>query len=262
MGRLTGKTILITGAASGIGAGTALLVAREGARTVVADINLEGAEEVARSIRENGGEATAAHVDLGDVDSIRAAVQSAVDTYGRLDVLHNNAAAMHLFPVDQPLLEADPDIWDQTMRVNVRGTMLATQAALPHLITTSGCVINTASIAAQAGDMSHPAYGASKAAVIALTQYTATQYGKHGVRANAISPGYIATPTSTDSQLITDLMLRHALTPRLGVPEDIAALVVFLASDEATYITGQVITVDGGFLAHHPYVADLPPAAA
>ncbi|MFJ9705774.1 SDR family NAD(P)-dependent oxidoreductase [Streptomyces sp. NPDC101234] len=265
MTKLNDKTAIITGAASGIGAATALRVAREGARTVVADINLEGAEKITQAIREAGGEAIAVRVDLADSDSVRAAVRSAVDAFGRLDVLHNNAAATHLSArFDLPVLEADPEIWDQTMAINVRGTMVATQAALPHLIETGGCVINTVSDSGLVGDVSNPAYGASKAAVIALTQYTATQYGKDGVRANAISPGFVATPATAGSTHggITDVMLRHALTPRLGLPEDIAGAVVFLASEDATYITGQVLQVDGGLLAHQPYVADMRAALA
>ncbi|MFF0014955.1 SDR family NAD(P)-dependent oxidoreductase [Streptomyces sp. NPDC005374] len=261
MKRLIGKTAVVTGSASGIGAATAARVAAEGARTVVADINLDGAREVARSITRSGGEATAVHLDLGDIASVRAAVQSAVDIYGGLDILHNNAAATHLAArFDLPVLEADPDIWDQTMRINVRGTMVATQAALPHLIAAGGgSVINTVSASGLVGDLRNPAYGASKAALIALTQYTATQYGKEGVRANAISPGYITTPASKASAhgQVADTMLRHSLTPRLGLPDDIAAAVVFLASEESAYITGQVISVDGGLLAHQPYVADM-----
>lgn len=262
MTRLQGKTVIVTGAASGLGAATAERVAAEGARTVLADINVEGAAAVARSVTEAGGEARPVHLDLGDPDSIRSAVQFTVETFGGLDVLHNNAAATHLAArLDRPLLEADPDVWDETMRVNVRGTMLATQAALPHMIAAGGgSIINTTSGAALAGDLSHPAYGVSKAAIITLTQYTATQYGKQGVRANAVSPGYISTQRAGGVAAGTDFastMLRHTLTPRVGLPADVAAAVVFLASDESEYITGQVLSVDGGLRAHQPYVADL-----
>jgi NAD(P)-dependent dehydrogenase (short-subunit alcohol dehydrogenase family) len=261
MNRLKDKVAIITGGASGIGAATVQRVAAEGALTVVADLNLEGAEEVVRSVKESGGEATALHVDLEDIASVHAMVHIAVNHYGCLDILHNNAAATRLAArSDLPILKADPHIWDQTMRINLRGTLVATQAALPHMIARGGgSIINTASVSGLLGDLSNPAYGASKAAVISLTQYTATQYGKQGIRCNAIAPGYIPTPATGAAahEALQDTMLRHSLTPRIGEPEDIAAAVVFLASDEATHITGQVLTIDGGLLAHQPYVADL-----
>ncbi|MGP3924631.1 SDR family NAD(P)-dependent oxidoreductase [Streptomyces sp. 8N616] len=261
MDMLEGKIAVITGGASGIGAATARRVAAEGARTVVADLNLRGAEDVARLIGEAGGEATALYADLGDIASVRAMVQTTVDSYGGLDILHNNAAATRLAArSDLPILNADPHVWDQTMRINLRGTMVATQAAIPHMIARGGgSIINTSSVSGLAGDLGNPAYGASKAAVISLTQSTATQYGKQGVRCNAITPGYVSTP-AVDTAVrgaVREVMLRHSLTPRLGTPEDIAAAVVFLASDEAANITGQVLGIDGGLLAHQPYVADL-----
>ncbi|MGP3951422.1 SDR family NAD(P)-dependent oxidoreductase [Streptomyces sp. 7N604] len=261
MDMLEGKIAVITGGASGIGAATARRVAAEGAQTVVADLNLRGAEDVARFIREAGGDATALYADLGDIASVRAMVQTTVDSYGGLDILHNNAAATRLAArSDLPILNADPHVWDQTMRINLRGTMVATQAAIPHMIARGGgSIINTSSVSGLAGDLGNPAYGASKAAVISLTQSTATQYGKQGVRCNAITPGYVSTP-AVDTAVrgaVREVMLRHSLTPRLGTPEDIAAAVVFLASDEAANITGQVLGIDGGLLAHQPYVADL-----
>ncbi|MEU6139548.1 glucose 1-dehydrogenase [Streptomyces sp. NPDC047081] len=261
MGRLDGKIAVVTGAASGIGAATARRVAAEGANTVVADLNLDGAKAVTEEIRAAGGSATAVPVDLGDVESVRAMVATAVETYGGLDVLHNNAAATHLAArQDLAVVEADPAIWDVTMRVNLRGTMVAIQAAVPRMIARGGgSVINTSSGSGLAGDLRNPAYGASKAALINLTQYVATQYGKQGVRCNAIVPGFIVTPASAGSAhgAIREAMLRHHLTPRLGSPEDVASAVVFLASDESEFITGHTLRVDGGLLSHQPYVADL-----
>lgn len=258
MGRLDGKIAIITGAASGIGKATAQRVAAEGARTVVADLNAAGAEDVAAKIAAAGGEATAVQADLGEVGSVRAMVEAAVTTYGGLDILHNNAAATHLAATrDLPIGAADPDVWDETMRINVRGTMAAIQAAVPHLIARGGgSVINTASGSGLTGDLRNPAYGASKAALINLTRYVATEFGKQGVRCNAISPGFIVIGEKPGREAVHATMLRHALTPRLGRPGDVAALVVFLASDEAAFITGQNICVDGGMLAHQPFVAD------
>jgi NAD(P)-dependent dehydrogenase (short-subunit alcohol dehydrogenase family) len=258
MGRLAGKIAIITGAAAGIGRATALRVAAEGARTVVADLNATGAKQVAEAISAAGGEALAVQADLGDVDSVRAMVEAAVTAYGGLDILHNNAAATVLAATkDLPVSAADPEVWDETMRVNLRGALVAIQAAVPHMIACGGgSVINTASGAGLTGDLRPPAYGASKAALVSLTRYAAAEFGKQGVRCNAISPGFIVIGEKPGREAVHATMLRHALTPRLGRPEDIAALVVFLASDESAFITGQNICVDGGMLAHQPFLAD------
>ncbi len=258
MKRLDSKIAIITGAASGIGRATARRVAAEGARTVVADLNGAGAKLLADEISAAGGEATAVQADLGDNDSARAMVEAAVTAYGGLDILHNNAAATRLAATeDRPVSAADPAVWDETMRVNLRGALVAIQAAVPHMIARGGgSVINTASGAGLTGDLRNPAYGASKAALISLTRYVATEFGKQGIRCNAISPGFIVIPEKAGRKAVEATMLRHHLTPRLGRPEDIAALVVFLASDESAFITGQNICVDGGLLAHQPFLAD------
>jgi NAD(P)-dependent dehydrogenase (short-subunit alcohol dehydrogenase family) len=258
MGRLDGKIAIITGGAAGIGKVTARRVAAEGARTVVADLNAAGAKEVADAIIAAGGQALAVEADLGDVDSVRAMVAAAVGAYGGLDIVHNNAAATQLAATaDVGVGTADPAVWDTTMRVNLRGTMVAIQAAAPHLIARGGgSVINMSSGSALAGDLGHPAYAASKAAIVTLTQYVATEFGKQGVRCNAITPGFIVIPEKPGRDDVRATMLRHSLTPRLGTPEDVAALVVFLGSDESGFITGQNICVDGGARAHQPYVAD------
>jgi len=152
-------------------------------------------------------------------------------------------------------------VWDTLLRVNLRGTMVASRTAIPHLRKRGGgVIINTSSGAALAGALSHTAYSASKAAINSLTQSIATQHGKEGIRCNAVSPGLIVTPATRDSYAssgVGEIMLRHQLSPRLGRPEDVAAAVVFLASDDAEFITGQVLCVDGGSLAHQPYIADL-----
>jgi NAD(P)-dependent dehydrogenase (short-subunit alcohol dehydrogenase family) len=258
VGRLDGKIAIVTGAASGIGKATALRVAAEGARTVVADLDDAGAKQVADEIARAGREALAAGVDLGDAESVRAMVQAAVTSYGGLDILHNNAAATRLAATrDLPVSAADPSVWDETMRVNLRGALVAIQAAVPHMVARGGgSVINTASGSGLTGDLRNPAYGASKAALVSLTRYAATEFGKQGVRCNAISPGFIVIPGKPGRDAVAATMLRHHLTPRLGRPEDVAALVVFLASDESAFITGQNICVDGGLLAHQPFLAD------
>lgn len=257
---LDGKVAIVTGAAGGIGARTAEVLAEAGAKVAVADLNAEGAHAQAARITAAGGDAIGLGFDLGSESSVAALVSAVVAHFGRLDVLHNNAAATHLAALaDKPVLEADADVWDDTFRINVRGTMLATKYAVPHLVTAGGgSVINTASGAGLSGDLGHPAYGASKAAITNLTLYAATQFGKDNVRVNAICPGLVVTGTSKSEHAasLQEVMLAHHLTPRVGRPDDIAYTVAFLASDEAAFITGQVISVDGGLLSHVPYYAD------
>jgi NAD(P)-dependent dehydrogenase (short-subunit alcohol dehydrogenase family) len=262
MGSLEGKVAIVTGAGSGIGARTAAVLAAEGAAVAVADLNLAAAQQTAAAIEEGGGTAFAVAFDLGDEKSIRAMIAATVEAFGGIDIVFNNAAATHLGGErDKPIAEADSEVWDATLRINLRGTMQVTKYAVPHMTARGGgSIINTSSGAGQSGDLGHPAYGASKAAIDRLTTYTATEFGKQGIRCNAIAPGLIVTATSEKTYAggpMRDMMLRHHLTPRLGRPDDIAEAVLFLASDKSGFITGQVISVDGGLLAHAPYWADV-----
>jgi NAD(P)-dependent dehydrogenase (short-subunit alcohol dehydrogenase family) len=266
MDRLAGKVAIVTGAASGIGAATAEALAREGARIVVADIDVDGAHRQAGRIRNAGGDAIGVAVDIGNESEVRALIEQAVTSFGRLDVVHNNAAATHLGgTLDVPVHEADLKVWSQTMHVNVCGTMLVTKHALTQMLAQgAGSIINSASAAALAGDLGHPAYSASKAAIISLTQSVATSYGKAGIRCNAVVPGLILTAAAeiAFAGARGEMMLRHHLTPRLGRPEDVAAAVVYLASDESAFVTGHVLRIDGGSSAQLPYVADLRDSGA
>jgi NAD(P)-dependent dehydrogenase (short-subunit alcohol dehydrogenase family) len=260
MRRLEGKTAIVTGAGVGIGEATARRLAKEGAKVVAADINIAGAKTVAAEIQAAGGEAFAHPLDLRDEDSIAALIEAALDRYGSLEILHNNAAdtRAEILGHDTAIGLMDPSIWDQTFLANVRGTMLMIKHALPALIAAhDSAIINTSSGAALLGDLYRPAYGASKAAINTLTKYVATQYGKHGVRCNAITPGLILTPAgeANGAEMIA-FFVRHALTRKLGRPEDIAAMVALLASDEGRFITAQVIAIDGGTASHFPHVAD------
>ena len=260
-GRVQGKAALVTGAGGGIGSACALALAREGAAVAVADIDLAAARRTVAQIEEAGGKAVALQVDLGDEASVTAMVEAAAQALGGLDILHNNAADTRLSgTLDMPVERVDAKVWDDILRINLRGTMVAARAAIAHLRKRGGgAIINTSSNAALSGALSHSAYSASKAAVNSLTQSIATQHGKEGIRCNAVSPGLIVTAATREKYVesgVGDIMLRHQLSPRLGRPEDIAAAVVFLASDEAAFITGQIICVDGGSLAHQPYVAD------
>ena len=257
MGNLDGKVAVITGAASGIGAATAALMAQRGAAVVVADINEVGAQEVSDAITRLGGAATPIHADVSSEADVKAMIDAALSTYGRIDVLHNNAAALgdDVLGRDRDLLSMTVELWDRTMAISLRGVMLGCRHALvPMLDQGAGVIVNTASVAGQTGDVVRAAYGSAKAGVEALTKYVATMYGKRGIRCNAIAPGLILSPPAL-ANLTPEMLeatLRNRLVARAGTPDDIAAMVAFLASDEAGFITGQTINVDGGVLAHHP----------
>lgn len=262
MSDFDGKVSIITGAGSGIGAVAAACFAAEGSAVVVADLNADAAEAVAEQIRAGGGQAIGVGFDLADVDSIDSLVDSTVTTFGGLDVLVNNAAATHLAGErDLPIAMADHELWNESFRINVTGTMACIKAAVPHLAARGGgSIVNVASGAGLTGDIGHPAYGASKAAIIRMTTYAALEFGRQQVRCNAIAPGLIVTPSTEQTWAagpMRDIMVRQHITGRLGTPEDIANAAVFLASEKSSFITGQVLSVDGGLLSHAPYAADL-----
>ncbi len=260
MGNLDGKVAIVTGAASGIGECCARTLAGRGASVVVADLNGPGAETVAGSIRADGGSASWFAVDVSEEEQVSALVEHAVSEYGGLDIMHNNAADTRAEVIgrDGNVDSMDVAVWDRTMAVNLRGTMLGCKFAIPRLLERGGGVIvNTSSNSGLSGDLSRTAYGASKAGINALTMYVATQYGMRGIRCNAVSPGLVMTPAA-DRNLTGEareiFRLNH-LTERFGVPEDIAKAVAFLASEEASFVNGQIICVDGGMLAHTPTYA-------
>jgi NAD(P)-dependent dehydrogenase (short-subunit alcohol dehydrogenase family) len=260
--RLQGKVAIVTGAASGIGRTSAMTMAREGAAVVVADRHADGAEAVAKEISQLGGTAVACCADIVSEADVVRMVTTAVDEFGALHVLHNNAAltdaSMHA--KDLTVVDLDVETWDLSMAVNARGAMLACKHAIPHMIAAGGgSIINTASNQGLSGDLSQTAYGAAKGAVVTLTMSVATAFGKQNVRCNCISPGAIRTPSLVNAcpPEIIDMIEQSNLMPRIGEPEDIANLALFLASDESSFITGQVIRCDGGQLSHLPHFAQL-----
>lgn len=258
MGRVQDKVALVTGGASGIGLSAATLLAQEGAKVVIADFNVEGAKESAESIKAQGGEAVGIFLDAGDENSIKEAVEYTVQHYGKISVLFNNVGLTNLHK-DLDVVNLDLDEWDRLMNVNVKSVLLGSRFAIPHMIEAGGgSIINTASMAGFTGDAVRAAYGASKAAVVNLTRYIAAQYGKDKIRCNAVAPGLILTPAAERnmSAEVLDIFSKYNALPYHGAPEDIGYTVVFLASDESKFITGQTIQVEGGHYIANPSVPD------
>jgi NAD(P)-dependent dehydrogenase (short-subunit alcohol dehydrogenase family) len=249
------KVAIVTGSGSGIGRATAARLARAGAKVVVADLVLTGAEETVAQITAAGGEATALQADVGEEASVAAMVAAAVDRYGSLQLLHNNAADVVIIQRDLDVLGMDTEVWDRTMQVNLRGPMLGCKHAIPHMLEAGGgAIVTTSSVSGQFGDLARVAYGVSKAGIDSLTRHVATMYGKQGIRCNAVAPGVVKTPALTANVPPEEIAVyaHNHLTPDMGEPHNIADVVAFLLSDAAAYITGQVVNVDGGLTAHTP----------
>jgi NAD(P)-dependent dehydrogenase (short-subunit alcohol dehydrogenase family) len=255
MDRLVDKVAIVTGGGGGIGGATARALAREGASVVVVDIERSAAERVVEQIVGSGGSALAFQADLSGEEQVVAAIDAATARFGRLDVLHNNAALTDsdFLTRDTAVTDLSLDVWQRTLEVNLRSQMLACKHAVPEMVRAGGgSIINMSSGASLKGDRTRTAYGVSKAGVNALTMYVATSHGKKGIRANTILPGLVLTDAvraHLDDKMLAGLG-RATLTPNVGQPDDIADVVVFLASDESRYITGQMIAVDGGMSAH------------
>ena len=237
-------------------------MADAGASVVLADINIAGAESVAKDIVACGGAAMAHGLDLAEEGGIRTLIAATIERFGRLDILHNNAADTRLeqMAADGRITELHADVWDRAFKVNARGTMLMIKHAVPHMIAAGGgSIINTSTGVALTGDIFNPSYSASKAAVNALTRNVAVQFGRQNIRCNAIAPGLVLSPLARkmmrEAQI--GMIQRHVLLPRFSRPEDIAGAVLFLASDAASFITGQILSVGGGIVHHTPYTADV-----
>jgi len=258
MRRLEGKIAIVTGGGGGIGSAVARRIVSEGVKPSNAHVHEDGAMAAAHPLAVSP---LAVQFDAADPASIEAMVQATVDHFGGLDILHNNAAmtdpAKH--PLDTTPVDIPIEIWDEIIDINLRGYLLGCKYAIPHMIARGGgSIINTASNSGVAGDLARVAYGASKGGIITLSKYVATQYGKQNIRCNSVSPGVVLTAAlEATVPGLKEVIQRHILTPEFGTPDDIAALVAFLASEESRYITGENISISGGGLSHQPHYADL-----
>ncbi|HYA35413.1 MAG TPA: glucose 1-dehydrogenase [Candidatus Binataceae bacterium] len=249
--RLKDRVAIVSGSASGIGEATAKRLASEGAKLVIVDFNKEGANRVCDEIRRAGGVAEPCHVNVSKPAEIEKMIAFAVDTFGQLDILHNNAIRLYTGRVGEMPLDA----WQKSVDVGLTGYWYAIRCALAAMVPRGkGAIVNTGSVSGLAGDYGVGAYNTIKAGVINLTRATAIEYARKGIRCNAVCPGVILTPP---------IMKLHANDPetgrkseqaipmgRCGKPEEIANVVAFLVSDDASYVTGTCIVADGGLMAH------------
>ena len=248
MGLLENKVGLVTGSGMGIGRAIALAFAREGVKVVVADFNVEAGEETVELIKKAGGEACFSGGDVSKEEQVAATVKAAVDTYGRLDIACNSAAVsrgsgpIHLF---------EREVFDQTLEMCLTNTWLCMKYEIPAMLENGGgSIVNISSNASLKGQAFNTAYAAAKSGVNLLTKSSAAEYGKEGIRINAVSPGVIRTPGIEryfeEQPEMEEGLRRAAVMNRLGEPEEIAEAVCFLCSDRASFITGQILSVDGG----------------
>ena len=256
--RFTGKVAVVTGGGSGMGAATCRRLARRGAASVIGDIDGALADAVAKEI---GDQAIGVQFDAGDPVTVKALIDAAIDRSVTSTACTTTRRSWRLItsPATQPGRHRLRALGPQ-FAVNIRGYLAGCKYAIPHMLEAGGgAIVNTASGSALLGDLGAIAYGSSKGAVITMAKYIATIYGKQNIRCNAINPGLIRTEGGKRNVFgpMVDIQLRNTLTPRLGESEDIANIVAFLLSDEAAFMTGSIIDVDGGMLCHMPYMTDV-----
>ena len=253
--RLADKVAIITGAGSGMGRVAAQMFAAEGAKVVVAEFDAAAGSETVDLVKASGGEASFVRADVSNETDAKAMVAHAVDRFGRLDVLYNNAGVMP--EEDHSVIDTDVSTWDRVMAINVRGVFLACKYAIPRMIEQgSGSVINISSFVALLGcSVPQDAYTASKGAVLSMTRSLAVQFGPEGVRSNAICPGPVETPMLMEWLLKDEearkVRLARNPTGRFGKPEEIVHMAVYLASDESRWTNGASLVVDGGITVNY-----------
>ena len=264
MNRLKDKVAIVTGSTSGIGIGIARLYAAEGAKVVICGRRAEKGQAVVDRIREEGGEAMFHFMDITDVASIEKLIADTVETYGKLDILVNNAANVGL--PDGRVDELSLEMWDAIFNSDLRGTFYTIKCALEYMRKNEngGSIVNIGSMASCGGDLGATAYASAKAGVDMLTKSVALQYGKDNIRCNCVRPGLIVTPENDAyvAQAVKDIFLSNIAVNRYGCPEDIGHICVYFGSDESYYTSGQIITVDGGMNSHAPTVAQFREAGS
>ena len=249
---MAGRVALVTGAGSGIGRASAIAFARAGARVIVSDVSTDGGEETARLINERGGEAAFVPADVSDGQQVDHLIRETLARYGRLDCAHNNGGIEGPLATVVDLTEAD---WDRVVDVNLKGVWWCLKREIPAMLASGGgAIVNTASVSGLKGfPPLLSAYVASKFGVVGLTAVTARYYAQQGIRVNAVCPGAIDTPMlgriGEGAQRLGVALVAENPAGRLGTPEEVAEAVVWLCSDGASFITGQTLTIDGGFLA-------------
>ena len=243
--RLVGKVAIITGAGRGIGREAAVLFAREGAKVVLADVDPQ-AEKVVGEIKEFGGEAIFVRGDVTNRDSCAAMAAAAVSSFGRIDILVNNAGITR----DAQLVKLSESDFDRVIAVNLKGTFNATQAVAPQMVEQgSGRIINVSSVVGLYGNFGQTNYAATKAGVIGMTKTWARELGRKGITVNAVAPGFIQTEmTESVPEKVLEMMRGRTPLGRLGTARDVANIYLFLASDDAAYVNGTVVCVDGGLI--------------
>lgn len=248
MGTLKGKVAIITGAAKGIGESTALLFAKEGAKVVVSDVDDKNGRSVVKKIEEDGGKAIFVKADASAYKDHEELVAKTVESFGKLDIAVNNAG------IGGPLAktaEYPIDGWDDVIKLNLSGVFYGTKCQISEMLNNGGgSIVNISSILGQVGTANSPAYVAAKHGIVGLTKTAAVEYAKENIRVNSVGPGYIKTPLldGLDDETLEYLVGLHPIG-RLGKPEEVAELILWLASDKASFVTGNYYAVDGGYLA-------------
>ena len=249
MGQLDGKVALVTGGSSGIGRAAALAFAEEGARVVVAARRTTEGQQTVDMVKAAGGEALFVRTDVSVAEDVEAMVKEAVETYGRLDYAFNNAG---ILGAKQPIVECPQHVWDEVIAINLTGVWLCMKYEVRQMLTQGGgAIVNNSSTAGLVSD-SHAAYVASKHGVVGLTKAVAMEHAKQGIRVNAVCPGWVLTPMVNDGRYddaIAALVEREEPVGRIGMPEEVAKVAVWLCTDASSFITGVALPVDGGFVA-------------
>ena len=247
---LTNKVAVVVGGATGIGAATAARLGEEGCRVVIGDVAVDAARQTVARIVTAGGTASHVAFDLSDTASVADLIASAATTYDGVDLMFNVGADMSTIRADTDVVDIDFDVWDRVMAVNVRGYVAAMKYAIPRMLERGGgAIVNMSSAAAFQGEPARPAYATAKAGIGALTRHVASRWGKENIRCNAVAPGFTATEAIRSVPQWPDLeagALKRIRGTRVGDPDDIAALVAFLLSEEGAWINGQVVNIDGG----------------